>query len=288
MSQELTPEQKYQQAKTLLNIAQATFNEENQKEAAQLLQQSAEAGYAPAYIALGQCYANGTGVDFDDAEEDECYKKAADLGSEEGALMYARKYYYSYYDHATAYEYVQKALANDEHGNAHYMLGLLYYHGEGPAQDFEKSYAAHVHAAGKGNTDAMFELYVFYSKGIGCEINNETAMAWNKKAADLGHYRAAYNMGWFYETGTNVEQDINKAFEYYTVASNGGNGKATAYIGVMYQKGMIQPAETLDTNGNWDEDKAREIANTFYDKAENEQEFYDIYDFLESLDIERD
>jgi TPR repeat protein len=249
MSDTLSPEQLYQQAATLLNISQATMNEGTVQEAYDLL------------------------------------KKSADLGNSRAAYDYAHYQYHKLGDHTIAFNYVQKALGDDPQGKAHYLLGLLYYHGKGCEKNDARSYELHKEAAARGNADAMFELYVYYSQGIGCEKDPAKAFDWNAKAAETGQYRACFNMGWFYETGTNVDQDMDKAFQYYQTASNNGNGKATAYVGVMYEKGMVEPPETLDENGEWDEEKARKIAYTWYRKAENEQDFHMVYDYLDSLGL---
>lgn len=282
-----TPEYYYQQAMTMLNIAQATMNESTQKEAFELLEKSAEMDYIPALMELANCHDNAIGTIFDEDEAEESYRRAADLGSTTAAYLYAHRMYYSWQDHETAYEYVQKALTGEDSARAHYLLGLIYYHGEGTEYDIDKSYASHLKAAELGNTNAMFELYVYYSQGFGCEPNTQTAFEWNKKAADLGHFRACFNMGWFYETGTNVAQDMQKAFDYYTTASENGNGKATAYVGVMLQRGDVKPAETLDANGSWDAAKAQQLAETYYTKSEDEQSFYDLEEYLDQLGIER-
>jgi hypothetical protein len=284
---ELTPEQKYRQANDLLTIAQATFSRQTEEEAVELLKQSAQAGHAAAWIRLGECYDGGIGVEFNDSEEMNCYKAAADLGNQEAIVHYAYKQFYRIRNHEEAYTYIQKALNNDAKGEAHYLLGLLYYHGRGTERNYEKSYASHVESANRGNSDAMFELYVYHSQGIGCERDPQKAFEWNTKAAGRGHYRACYNQGWHYENGSFVEKDIDKAFSYYTTASEKGNGKATAYLGVMLQKGMVKPAETLDKQGNWDADKAKELAEEYYLLAEEENDFYEINDFLENLEIER-
>lgn len=249
MSDTLSPEQLYQQAMTLLNISQATMNEGTVTEAYELL------------------------------------KQAADQGHSRSSYDYANYRYYKQGDHSTAFTYTQKAIGDDPEGKAHYLLGLLYYHGKGCDKNDLKSYELHTEAALRGNIDAMFELYVYYSQGLGCKKDPAKAFEWNAKAAEAGQYRACFNMGWFYETGTNVDQDLDKAFQYYQTASANGNGKATAYVGVMYEKGMVEPEETLDENGDWDEEKARRIAYTWYRKAENEQDFYMIYDYLDSLGL---
>jgi len=277
-------EKLHHEALTLLTIAQATGHEGTQEQAFELLQQSAAMNYAPAWLELGHCYDKGIGTDYDEDEMDDCYRKAADLGNAEAALRYAHNQYYHYYNHEEAYSYVQQALHADESGAAHYLLGLLYYHGEGCEPDHDKSYEAHATAAGKGHADAMFELYVYYSQGLGCKANAATAFEWNRKAADLGQYRACYNMGWFYETGTHVAQDINEAFRYYTMASEGSNAKATAYLGVMYEKGMVKPVETLDQQGLWSGTEARRIAENYYRRSK-EQGFFELEEFLAHLGV---
>lgn len=267
----------YKSACYLLNIAQATFDPESFENAVKDFKAAAGLGYAEAYVMLAYCSENELGLEWDEDEILKYYKKAADLGSNNGAYNYAYKQYRNYED--DAYDYTLKAMNGDTEADAAYLLGLLYYHGIGCEQDEEKSFEAHSKSAKMGNTDAMFELYVFYSQGIGCDPNTEKAMEWNEKAARLGHYRACFNMGWYYETGKYYEQDMGKAVEYYARASNAGNGKATAYLGILTQKGLYN-TDTTYTDGKLDDAKAQKVAGKYYQNALS-QGFYDVQEYVE-------
>lgn len=276
------PEKIYQEGLALFNIAQATMNESTYKQSIELFEQSAAENNIDALLQLAYCYNTGDGVSFDDEKALIYIKKAADLGSAEACYQYAYSLYMDYED--DAYIYLQNSITNDITGKAHYLLGLIYYHGIGCEINVLKSFESHLISANRGYKDAMFELYLFYSKGIGVNVDLKIALEWNEKAANLNHSVACYNMGWYYETGTQYLQDIEKALSYYQKASDAGNGKATAYIGVMFEKGLIKNEKTIKENKEFDPSKARVLAEVYYNKS-MQQAFYELESFLSNFAI---
>src|ERR1700739_1309419 len=120
-------------------------------------------------------------------------------------------------------------LGEMDYAPALYELGLLYHNGEWwLQQDLKKSLIYHKKAAGLGNADAMFELYVYYSTGIGVKKDNTVAMEWCKKTAEMDQPRACFNMGGFYASGNGVSKDLDVSVNWYNRASKAGNGKASA------------------------------------------------------------
>ena len=100
----------------------------------------------------------------------------------------AEKYYlkaldaYEKHDYASALQMFIEA-ANSGHELAVYMLGVMYYSGQGVKQDVDKSIRYFEYVAKRGNPDAMFNLGVILEKQKG---NSSEALDWYQKAADLG------------------------------------------------------------------------------------------------------
>lgn len=167
---------------------------------------------------------------------DQALERAAERGHLDAGVEVANRIYFSRNaDRAdAAFAYASRARENPR---AHYLLGLFAYTGFGAPKDEVKSLDHHLKAAEAGESDAMFELYVFYAKGIGTAVDLPCAVAWCHRAAEAGSTRAMYNLGGFYATGNGVEQDGPKAIYWYGKAAEAGHGRAAATLGVMYATG---------------------------------------------------
>lgn len=179
---------------------------------------------------------------------EEALERAAALGHLQAGVEVANRIYFS-----RAAERAETAIAYAARANelarAQYLLGLFAYTGFGTPKDEVKSLDHHRRAAEAGESDAMFELYVFYAKGIGTAVDVPHAVKWCHLGAEAGSTRAMYNLGGFYATGNGVAQDGKKAVHWYGKAADAGHGRAAATLGVMYAT-----ADSVEE----DHDKARE------------------------------
>ena len=75
----------------------------------------------------------------------------------------------------------KRAAAGD--ATAQFELGVLYYYGQGVAQDYGQAAAWWKKAAAQGHAQAQFNLGVLYGNGQGVPKNNAKARAWWEKAA---------------------------------------------------------------------------------------------------------
>lgn len=101
----------------------------------------AEAGDADVANTVGFQYGNGLSVMQNDAEALKWYRKAAELGSEEGMYNLAGVYENGYGvkpSHQEALKWYRKA-AERGHGGAHYALARLYEQGQGIPKDLKQS-----------------------------------------------------------------------------------------------------------------------------------------------------
>ncbi|WP_159090916.1 tetratricopeptide repeat protein [Aquimarina aquimarini] len=237
---------------------------------------SANSGNSDAWYALGMLYYIGTGVDQDAERAVSYFQQAADSGYGMDAwIKYIRIAYFADLTDIpakTIIDLVNTLEEKDASGEVYLLKGYMLYKGYAYEENLELSFEAHQKAAEKGNSDAMFELFVYYAQGIGVEEDISKAIDWCFKAAESNNRRAIYNLGAYYATGyESVSKDIDKSIEYYIRAANMGHGKAAAQLAAIY---------TIAKEVKKDEKKARH----FYELAfEND---FDVDIFFENLGLE--
>jgi TPR repeat protein len=214
------------------------------------LSAAGRAGSARAWTELGHCYLGVGGhvlppADWPTPSPDapdagtrlgrarRCFAEAAALGDRDGAVLFARTC-------ADAPAELQRAAREQlrphagTDAEARYRLGLV----EQWLGDPAAAVPHHLWAAGQGNADAAFELYVLYSTGAGVPRDDDIGRAWLVRAADLGQSRALYNVGAAHAGGTNgFPADLTVAAGYYRRAAEAGNGRAAAMLGYMHLVG---------------------------------------------------
>jgi hypothetical protein len=132
----------------------------------------AENGNADALFNLGLCYANGKGLDPEDAVQ--------------------------------AVEYYRQAAAKG-HAEALCQLGFCYDTGKGVAPDAVQAVEFYRQAAAKGHTGALCLLGFCYDTGKGVAPDAVQAMEYYRQAAAKGYERTQYNLGACYANGKGVE-----------------------------------------------------------------------------------
>ena len=137
----------------------------------------AEQGDAYAQSILGDMYAQGQGVEPDDAEAARWRLKAAEQGD----------------------------------ADEQFMLGNMYARGWGVEQVYAKASHWWRKAAEQGNAYAQFNLGDMYFLGRGVQQDHAKARRWWRKAADQGNAAAQFNLGLQYAKGVGVPQDDAKA-----------------------------------------------------------------------------
>ena len=80
--------------------------------------------------------------------------------------------------------------------------------------------------AEQGNVDAQYNLGLMYYSGEGVAQDYRQAAKWWQKAAEQGHAQAQNNLGALYEYGKGVKKNIKTAKKWYEKACNDGYQKA--------------------------------------------------------------
>ncbi len=148
-------------------------------------------------------------------------------GFDEGDAAYKKK------DYATALNEL-KPLAERGHAVAQNILGLMYNHGNGVAQDHKEAVRWYRLAADQGDANAQSNLGIRYAN----DLNHKEAFKWFRLAADQGIARAQFKLGWMYYVGDGVPQDYKEALKWYRPAADQGNAIAQSNLGWMYQNGQ--------------------------------------------------
>jgi TPR repeat protein len=98
---------------------------------------------------------------------------------------------------------LQQLQAEAERGNAQaqYVLGGVYYNGNGVARNPARGAQWLLKAAEGGYAPAQCDLGVMYQKGVGVDQSFDDAVKWYQKAAEQGDALACHNLGSIYAKG---------------------------------------------------------------------------------------
>ena len=96
--------------------------------------------------------------------------------------------------------------------------------------------------AEKDHGEAQYKLGVMYDRGWGVPQDYAEAITWYQRSAEQGYVKAQHNLGSMYEKGQEVPQDYQEAVRWYRLAAMQGNAKAQFDPGGMYYegKGVLQ------------------------------------------------
>ena len=190
----------------------------DENKAAQLFEQAAKSGYAPARDNLAAL----TGTAAPQAAQSPAPSEKA-LGASGflergvGALK-ANNY-------AEAAEWFKKA-ADQGLANAQFNLGVAYLFGNGVPRDYGQAAEWFRKAADQGYASAQYKLGRMYVNGDGVARDYGQAASWYRKAADQGDIDAQNNLGTMYMLGYGVSKDLQRAIEYFRLAAKGGDEMA--------------------------------------------------------------
>ena len=183
----------------------------NSEEAAKWYLKAARQGHVEAQFILGIMHERGDGVDRDDDQAYQWISTAAQQGHPRARTLLESDKWLLYLDARTldkdepeervdapdsggntpevtreqVDEYIRKAEEGDV--DAQYNLGVIFYHGEGVARDFDQAYVWFRKAAEQDDADAQYNLGFMYGRGEGVQKDHAQSMQWFKRAADQGH-----------------------------------------------------------------------------------------------------
>ncbi len=212
--------------------------------ASKALRRASECGIKEALLDLGNWLAVPPVGEPDLAAARAAFRDAIVAGAQNAKLAFVEFMWFYCRATATIEEQVevhQMAWEVSNHGDtdgrATHLLGLLTCNGFGTQPDPNRANELQLESASKGNTDALFEMYLYRETGIGVPKDSKVAMEFLQLAAARGHNRAMYNLAAYLGTGRGLPKDLTKAAEWYFKASEAGNIRATANLAMMYARG---------------------------------------------------
>lgn len=106
----------------------------------ELYERAAELGYPSAQYEIGECYRLGRLCCVDDLDSAMAwYTKAAENGNAAAQNTLGWLYLWHFKEKTTAFEWLTRAAAQ-EHREAMYELGVMYYYGNGTKKDYDKAF----------------------------------------------------------------------------------------------------------------------------------------------------
>ena len=141
------------------------------------------------------------------------------------------------------YKWAIKEFKTDQTRESEYMLGVIYYNGEGVKVDQVEGTAWFRKSADQGHAQAQYVLGNIYFEGKGVALDRTEAAKWYRKAAEQGHLQAQYNLGLIYMSGDGVEKNRNKAVIWLKKATLSGSRDAGRLLKIMGEEipAPIQP-----------------------------------------------
>lgn len=156
-------------------------------------------------------------------------KKNAEANKADDLFLLGYYYYSEGEDNATVADFKKAKelfLKAEKAGSidATYLLGELYFYGEGVSQNYETATKYYEEAGAKGQKDAIFSLGSIYMTGYGTEANPVKAIEYLKKAAMLNDSSSISTLGYLYESGEieGIEQDLTEAASWFKLGCENG------------------------------------------------------------------
>ena len=195
----------------LQNVANdESYPLEERDEAAEQLEQLADAGDAHAQYIIGTAYRDG------------------------GLLIP---------DTAKAQKLLERAAEQDLDA-AQYALGKLYLSDDADVHDSAKGIYWLKRSADNGNDYAAYRLGKEYLSGKNTVKDAETAVSYLRQAADNGSTYAQYLLGKLTLMGEGVPKDMDAAYEWFAAARDNGHAYAEFFMKRM-ERGEQEPPSVL-------------------------------------------
>lgn len=132
-----------------------------------------------------------------------------------------------------------QSLAEENHPDALFNIGLLYMQGRGVEHDDRAAMDWFKRAAQHGSVDAAYNLGVLYADGRGVYPSNKDALYWWQQAAEVGHAESQYNLGVMYAYGRGTGYQPQEAIAWWTKAAQQGHPDAIEALARTYEEGMF-------------------------------------------------
>jgi TPR repeat protein len=208
----------------------------------------AEQGAAPAQTLLGYMYREGLGVEQNDPDAVEWYRKAADQDDPDAEFLLG----YMYQRGLGVPQYFARALQSyrKSAGNgvaaARVTLGDMYDNAQGIARDSDLASAQFIIAAEAGLAGGQHSLARAYETGDGVPRDLDEAIKWYRMAAAQNFALSQNRLGELYDQGKGVQRDNDEAVKWYRLAAEQGLPDAQFNLAKNYAAGRGVPRDRAE------------------------------------------
>jgi len=215
-------------------------------QAVRWLEQAAAAGRPQAAGLLADLYARGDGVEANAERTRELDLQAAPQGVSQSQMRLGYSAMYprdpAARDPAAALPWL-KASAEQEHPMALYLLGQLYFSGQGGVEaDAELGWKLYTRAAELGYAPASAEAGRHLLVDDATADDVQRGLYFLNKSASSGYAPGEYYLAKVYLAGRHVTLDGSAAAQWLTRASERDYGPATFWLAELYAKGLgVEP-----------------------------------------------
>lgn len=129
-------------------------------------------------------------------------------------------------------------LAEQGNPKAQYVLGTLYFNGNGVSKDYAEAMKWFRKAAEQGLPIAQYALGTMYAEGNGVSKDYMAAKEWFQKAAEQGSPAGCYMLGALYADGRlGTSKDFSEAAHWFHRSAEQGYPPAQTALGTLYGRG---------------------------------------------------
>jgi TPR repeat protein len=189
-----------------------------------LAERSASRGDAAAHTLVGRIYAEGLGVNKDEAVAARWFARGAELGDIEAAFALGLQLAEGRgveKDRVAAGQMFEQA-ARKGHAYANYNLALLFLNGDGKPENPYRAAQHMRYAAEQGVAVAQYNLAILYQNGHGVPPDAYEAARWMRRAAEQGLAEAEYDYALLLLRGYGLNSELPKAPDYLRSAAEKG------------------------------------------------------------------
>jgi len=90
--------------------------------------------------------------------------------------------------------------------------------------------------------ETLYAIGMLYWQGEGVAQDHTVAAVWMKQAADINHPGAQNKLGYLYSTGQGVPQNFEQARRYFELAARQGDPDASHNLDQMFRQGLFAKA----------------------------------------------
>ena len=134
--------------------------------------------------------------------------------------------------------YLQLARQGD--AGAQFVVGGMYYKGQGTDPDQRQGFFWLLKAAEQGvsSPESLAIIGTMYLQGIGVPQNYQEAVKYFERAAAQDNLQAIKNLAYMYYNGLTGKADYKKALHLYRQAAQLGDDESQSNVGMMYAGGL--------------------------------------------------